>query len=121
MGRELTVRMTAPPPSNAEARDPAHFANSMDELLEYSLRDLDPSNMVGMSLHNAGNQQDKPVTLSFGRRDQISRDVLWSVFEKVTQSNASYQALDTLTFHVHSVKMPVGFGKAETRKGRPPS
>jgi hypothetical protein len=42
------------------------------------------------------------------------------VFEKVTQSNARYQSLDTLTFHVHFVGMPVGFGKrAETSKGRP--
>ena len=53
-----------------------------------------------------------------GGGDQISLDILCSVFEKVTQSNARYQALDTLTFHVHSVGMPVGFGKAETSKGR---
>jgi hypothetical protein len=78
--------------------------------------------MVGISIHNADNQQDRPVGLSFRRRDQISRDVLWSVFEKVTQTNARYTALDTLTFHVHSVRMPVGFGKrAEKTKGRSPS
>jgi hypothetical protein len=53
--------------------------------------------------------------LSFRRRDQISRDVLWGVFEKVTHLNA----LGTLRFHVHLVKEPVGFGKAETSKGRP--
>jgi hypothetical protein len=75
--------------------------------------------MVGISIQNADNQQDKPLGTSFRRRDQISRDVLWSVFEKVMQSNARYQALDTLTFHVHSVRMPVSFGKrAETSKGR---
>jgi hypothetical protein len=40
----------------------------------------------------------------------------------VTQSNAKYQALDTLTFHIHTVRKPVGFGKvAETSKGRPMS
>jgi len=44
---------------------------------------------------------------------------VWSVFEKVTHSNARYQALDNLTFHVYSVKMPVGFGKVLTSKGRP--
>ena len=59
--------------------------------------------------------------LSYGRRDQISRDVLWILFDKVTQSNARYQALDTLTFHVHSVGIHVGFGKAETSKGKPVS
>jgi hypothetical protein len=116
-GRELTVRLTAPPPSSTAA---PHFIDSVDALFEYSLRDLQPSDMVGISIYNADNQQDRPIGLSFRRRDQISRDVRWSVFEKVIQSNARYQALDTLTFHVHSVEIPVGFGKkAETPKGRP--
>ena len=113
------MRMTAPPAS-AAARDPArHFDNSVDELFEYSLRDLETSDMLGISFHLADNQQDRPIGLSFRRRDQISRDVLWSVFEKMTQSNARYQFMDTLTFHVHSIKMPVGFGKVETSIGRP--
>jgi hypothetical protein len=43
---------------------------------------------------------------------------LWSVFEKVTPSNAQYEALDTHTFHVHSVKISAGFGKVQTSKGR---
>jgi hypothetical protein len=115
-GRELTVRLTAPPSTSTAAR---HFADSVDEVFEYSLRDLQPDDMVGISIHNADNQQDRPVGLSFRRRDQISREVLWSVFENVTQSNAQYRALDTLTFHVHSVRMPVGSGKrAEKKKGR---
>jgi hypothetical protein len=84
-GRQLRVRMLAPASASAEVQDPArHFANSVDELFEYSLRDLIPSDMVGISIHSADNQQDKPVGLSFRRRDQLSRDVLWSVFEKVT-------------------------------------
>jgi hypothetical protein len=109
-GRELTVRLTAPPSTSTAARDPAqHFANSVYKLFEYALRDLVPGYTVGISIHNADNQPDRPIGLSFRRMDQISRDVLWSVFEKVTQSNAKYQALDTQTFHVHSVRMPVGF------------
>jgi hypothetical protein len=76
--------------------------------------------MVGMSIHNADSQQDRPIGLSFRRKEQISRDVLWNVFEKITQSSARYQALDTLMFHVHSGRTPVGFGKrAEKTKGRP--
>jgi len=123
-GRQLTVRIPAPPPppppntSGAEQYPAQYFADSVDELFEYSLRDLDPSDMVGISIHNANHQQDRPIGLSFRKRDHISRDVLWSVFE-VTQSNARYQALDTLTFYVHSVKMPVGFWKVTTSKGRP--
>ena len=69
--------------------------------------------MVGISIHNMKNRQHKPGGLSFRRRDQILRGVVWSVIE-VKQSNARYHALDTLNFHVHSVKMLVGFTKAET-------
>ena len=73
-----------------------------------------------ISFHNAENQQDRQTGLSYRLRVQISRDVLWSVFENVTQSNARYQGLDTLTFHVFSFGMPVGSGKkAESSKGRP--
>jgi hypothetical protein len=117
-GRELTVRMMSPTAASAAAQGPAqYFAHSEDELFDYSLRDLDPSDMVGISIHNADNQEDRPIRLSFRRRDQISRDMLWNVFHKLTQSKAKFQALDTFTFHVHSVKMPVGFGKsAETTK-----
>jgi hypothetical protein len=85
-GKELKVRLVAPPPASAAAQDPAqYFADSVDELLDYSLCDFDPSNM--------------------------------SVFDKATQSNARLKALDNLKFHVHSVKMTVGFGTAETSKG----
>lgn len=77
VGRKLTVRITAPTSASEEAQDPArHITNSVDELFEYSLRNLDPSNMVGISIHKADNQQDRNVGLSFRRRDQISRDVL---------------------------------------------
>ena len=70
--------------------------------------------MVGISIHNADNQQDRPIELSFRKRN-----VLWNVFEKMMQSNARYQALDTRTFHVHSVRMPVGFDKRRRRKEDP--
>jgi hypothetical protein len=56
------VGVSAPPSASAAARDPTrHFANSVDELFENSLRDLDSINMVGISIHNAKNQQDKRV------------------------------------------------------------
>jgi hypothetical protein len=64
--RELTVRSTAPPPASAAARDSIrHFAKSVDELFEYSLRDLEPGDMVGISIHNADNRRDRPIVLSF--------------------------------------------------------
>ena len=50
------------------------------------------------------------------------RDVLWSVFEKVSQSNYRFNGLDNLIFEVHSVKMAVGFGGvALNAKGKPVS
>ena len=46
--------------------------------------------------------------------------MLWSVFEKVSQSYSRFKALDTLVVIVHSYRMPVGFGKhAITSRGRP--
>jgi hypothetical protein len=74
--------------------------------------------MVGVAILNKVNQSDKPIGLSFRRRDQISGDELWSVLEKVTQSNSRFNALDTLTIDVHAVRMPTGFGRVKT-KGRP--
>ena len=57
------------------------------------------------------NQNDKPIGMSFRRKDQLSADVIWSVFEKVSQLNSRFDALDTLVVSMHSVRMPVGFGK----------
>ena len=124
-GRQLRVRFEPPTPtatgSGDEDNNPAeYFASSVDELFEYALSDLNAGDMVGISIHNEDNHNDRPIGLSFRRRDQISREVLWSVFERVTQSNARFNALDTLTFTVDSVKMPVGFGKVALKtRGRP--
>ena len=46
--------------------------------------------------------------------------MIWSVFENVSQSNSRFNALDKSVVTVHSVRMPVGFGKhAITSRGRP--
>jgi hypothetical protein len=37
----------------------------------------------------------------------------------VSQSNSRFNALDTLTIEVHSVRLPVGFGRCIMTKGRP--
>jgi hypothetical protein len=87
-------------------------------LLQYALQNCEDSDMVGVTIRNEVNVQDKAIGLSFRRKDQISADVILSVWE-VTQSNSRFNALDTLVFQVHSVKMPVGFGRAVKTKGRP--
>jgi len=66
--------------------------------------------MVGLTIRNEVNMQDKAIAISFRRKDQVSEEVIWTVFNKVAQSNARYNALDKLVVVVHSVKMSVGFG-----------
>jgi len=43
---------------------------------------------------------------------------MWSVFEKVSQSNSNFNALDKLVVTVHSIRMPVGFGRGVKTMGR---
>ena len=59
-------------------------------------------------ISNEVNVQDKLIGISFKRKDQLSEEVIWSVFEKVAQSNARFNAMDKLIVVVHSVRMPVG-------------
>ena len=52
---------------------------------------------------------DKVIGISFRKKNQIRGDVIWSVFEKVAQSNARFNTLDKLVI-VHPVKMSTRFG-----------
>jgi hypothetical protein len=107
-GTQLTVRLLPPlPPST----DPvSHFLASVTEMTEYAVRNTRDSDMVGLTIRNTVNMQDKAIGISFRRRDQLSENVIWSVFQKVAQSNARFNALDTMIVDVHSVRMPVGSG-----------
>jgi len=92
VGRQLTVRLI-PPSDNS---DPvAHFLASVNRLIEHGLRDADDSDMVGMTIHNQVNQNDKPIGISFRRKDQVSGEVIWSVFKRVSRSNTRFNALYT--------------------------
>jgi hypothetical protein len=79
------------------------------------LKNIEVSDMVGFVIQNEN--KEKPFGLSFSRKDQLSVEVIWKLFEKVAQSNAKYNALHPLIVRVHSVKMPVGLGGVKT-KGR---
>jgi len=81
------------------------------DLFESVLNDVDDSDLVGITIRNQMNQNDKPIGISFRRKDQLSGDVIWRVFERVSQSNSRFNAFDTLVVIVHSIKMPGGFGK----------
>jgi hypothetical protein len=79
-------------------------------MIEYAVRNTRDSDMVGLSIRNTVNMQDKGIGISFRRRDQLSENVIWSVFQKVAQFNARFNVLDTMIVDVNSVRMPVGFG-----------
>jgi hypothetical protein len=39
--------------------------------------------MVGITILNQVNVQDKAIGLNFRRKDQLTENVIWSAFEKV--------------------------------------
>ena len=113
-GTERMVRLLPPPDDDNPM---SHFQASVTDLFEYALRDCQDSDMVGLTIRNEANVQDESIGFSFRHKDQISEILIWSVFEKVVQSNARFNTLDRLVVVVHWVAMPVGFGRVKT-KGR---
>jgi len=105
---QLTVRLL-PPADNSYPV--GHFLASVNELFLYVLQDVSDGDMVGIKIQNQVNQNDKPIGIRFRRKDRLSGEVIWNVFEKVSQSNVRFNSLVTLVVTVHSVKMPVGFGR----------
>jgi len=118
-GTELPVRLL--PPAIGDNQDAiTHFQASVNDLFDYALRNVDDSDMVVVTIHNEFNLLGKAIGISFRRKDQLSEEVIWSVFSKVAQSNVRYNAMDRLIVVVQSVKMPVGFGRKSIKsKGRP--
>jgi hypothetical protein len=69
-GRELTVRMTAhPTDSTAYQHVTGYFVAGEGKLFRYALRDLEPGNIVRISIHNTDNRHGRTIGLSF-RRDR---------------------------------------------------
>jgi len=51
----------------------------------YALQDVSDSDMIEITIRNQVNQNDKPIRISFRRKDQLSGKVVSSVFERVSQ------------------------------------
>jgi hypothetical protein len=113
-GTKLTVRLKAP----SDTDSITHLLTSVNELFQFALQDVGDGHMVGVTIRNDNNQTDGAIGISFRRKNQITGEVIGSVFEKVYQSNARFNALEKLMVELHSVRMPVGFGRV-TIKGRP--
>ena len=89
-GTQLSVRLLPPPLPDT---DPiTHFLVGMLDLFEYALGNCSESDMVGVTISNEVNEQDKPIGISFRRKDQLIEEEIWSMFEKVAQSNARFNA-----------------------------
>jgi hypothetical protein len=86
---QLLVQML--PPSAGTDTDPmSHFIAPETDLFEYALGDFRESDMVGITIRNQVNVQDKAIRLSIRRNDQLTENVICSVFQKVAQSNARF-------------------------------
>ena len=48
----------------------------MNDLFESALQDVSDNNMVGITIKNQVNQNDKPIGISFRRKDQLSIKVI---------------------------------------------
>jgi len=118
-GTELTVRLLQPAlEDNPEAI--THFQASVDDFFVYALSNVGDSGRVGVTIHNVVNLLDKAISNSFRQKDQLSEEVIWSVFSNVAQATARYNTMDRLIVVAHSVKTPVGFGRKSIKsKGRP--
>jgi len=109
-------RLLAPPDNSNPL---SHFLASLNELFRHVLKNLNESDMVGIRIQSRENQ-NKPIGVSFRRKDQLAADAILSLLQKVTQSNARFNALDKLIMTVHSVRMHVGFRKRGMKsRGRP--
>ena len=87
VGTELTVRLL-PSAVGDDSDAVTHFQASVNDLFDYALRDVNDADMVGITIRNEVNLLDKPIGICFRRKDQLSDEVMWSVFSKVAQSNA---------------------------------
>jgi len=79
VGTELIVRLL-PPAVGDDSDAITHFQASVNDLFDYALRDVNDGDMVGITIRNEVNLLDKPIGISFRRKDQLSDEVIWSVF-----------------------------------------
>ena len=99
-----------PHPESPLTDPDTHIVDIVNNMFRRVLEDEGNGDMVGIIIRNEVNQNDKPICFSFSRKDQLSPDVIWSVFDKMSQSNARFNATITLLVTVHTVTMAVGFG-----------
>jgi len=107
-------------PSNDDRNPVRNFLASENDLFQPALKNDSASDMVGSTIQNREKQIYKPIGMSFRHKDQVFGDVIWSAFERVSQSNSSIDALYTFVVIVHSLRMFAVYGKRAIKtKARP--
>jgi hypothetical protein len=113
-GQSLLIKFNSP----SEEQEPiTYLKECITALTEYLVREVPDRDLVGLSIRNTENLQDKATCISLRRRDQLKPDVVWSILGKVVQSNARFALTDRLEVHLDHVRMPAGNGREKT-KGR---
>jgi len=74
VGTGLIVHLL-PPAVGDDSDAITHFEASVNDLFKFALRDVDDADMVGITIRNEVNLLDKPIGISFGRKDQLSDEV----------------------------------------------
>jgi len=96
----------------------SHFLASVSVLSENTLQNLSDSDMVGINIQNRVNEISKTIGISFRRKNQLEGEVIWSVFERVSQSTSRFNALKKFNVTVHSVSMTVGLDCARADRSQ---
>ena len=80
-GTQLVVRLLPP----TDAADPvSQLLESLKDLFRHALHNLVESDMVGITIQNRVNQNEKPIGISFRRKDQLAEDVILYLVQKVS-------------------------------------
>jgi len=70
-GTQLTV-LLLPPPEGEDPNPMSHFLDSVTELFEHALRDLEDSDRVVITISNEVEVKDRDIGISFRRKDHIT-------------------------------------------------
>jgi hypothetical protein len=81
VGTQLTVQLL-PPSIRGDTNPITHFLASVTDMLEYAVRNVRGSDIVGLTIRNTVNRQDKGIGISFRRRDQLSEDVIGAYLKR---------------------------------------
>jgi hypothetical protein len=92
-GQSLLIKFNSP----SEEQEPiTYLKECITALTEYLVREVPDGYLVGLSIRNTENLQDKAIGISLRGRDQLKPDVVCSLLGKVVPSHARFALTDRL-------------------------